>query len=412
MAAGNITISSIQNDLKITYAKGLEVLAYKNRPLLGMIKKVTTFEGRTYNFGVRNAAMQGRSATFATAQANRGTNEYNEFAVPRKKNYAIFRIDGEVIAAGKGDGAYADALADAVEGAIQVISDDMATNLFRSSTGTRGVRGSLPAATTLQLDTPEDVVNFDVGMEVGASATDGGGAARVGTATITAIDRVNGILTTDGAGWAAQIAAFADGDFLFTAGDYDAKMQGLNSWVPIDRTGLATAFNGVTRSVDPTRLAGMTFDGSGAPIETTLNNAVGKAMLQGVMSLDTALMNPIDMQDLIVALSNRIREPRTTTRKASTVGKAEIGYKGVVVTTPAGQDIEVFADPFAPKGFVRILTLDSWELRTAGQAPGFLQYDDAGKILRVSDDDSYEGRLGYYGNVVCRRPGENMVVTL
>lgn len=141
MAAGNITISSIQNDLKITYAKGLEVLAYKNRPLLGMIKKVTTFEGRTYNFGVRNAAMQGRSATFATAQANRGTNEYNEFAVPRKKNYAIFRIDGEVIAAGKGDGAYADALADAVEGAIQVISDDMATNLFRSSTGTRGVRG-------------------------------------------------------------------------------------------------------------------------------------------------------------------------------------------------------------------------------------------------------------------------------
>lgn len=411
MAAGNVSIANITNDLKITYAKRLEVLAYTKRPFLGMIPKVTEFNGRSYNQAIRNAAMQGRSAAFATAQANRGANVYNEFTVPRTKNYAIFRIDGEVLAAGKGDGAYADALADSIEGAIEVISNDMSTNLYRSESGTRGVRGSLTAPTVLQLDTVEDVVNFEVFMEVGASATNGGGAARVGTATITAIDRDAGTLTTDGAGWAAQIAAFADGDFLFTAGDYDAKMQGMDSWVPQDRTGLAVAFNGVTRSTDPTCLAGMTFDGLGGAIETTLNNAVGRAARLGCGTLDVGLFNPVDMQDLVNALTNRIREPRTTTKKASMVGKAEIGYEGILVTTPMGTTIECFADPFAPKGIVRLLTLDSWMLKTAGKAPDFLMFDD-NKILRTGDEDSYEGRMGYYGNVVCKRPGDNMVVTL
>tara|TARA_R110000868_G_scaffold93573_7_gene258808 strand:+ start:1024 stop:2256 length:1233 start_codon:yes stop_codon:yes gene_type:complete len=408
MAAGTITLANISNSLKITYAKGMEKIAYKNHPLLGMIPKESEFEGKSYNQSIRNAAMQGRSATFTTAQAQVGTNEYNEFTITARKNYSIFRIEGQVIAMAKGAGAYVEQLSDAIDGAIQVITDDMSTNLYRGASGTRGRVAAFPAATTLQLATIEDVINFELGMEVGSSATDGTGAADVGTATITAIDRVNGILTTDGGGWVAQIPAILVNNFLFTSGDYNLKMQGLDSWVPTDRTGLAVAFNGVTRSVDPDRLAGMFFDGAGGPIETTLNNAVGLAFRMGCRTIDTCMMNPVDMGDLVNAISNRIREPRPTTRKAETVGKASIGYEGFAVTTPSGT-IEVFSDPFCPKGTFRLLTLDTWKLKTAGKAPDFLMADDQ-KILRVAADDAYEGRVGYYGNVVCKNPGANMVV--
>lgn len=408
-----IDIAAVQGNLKIVYAEAMEVLGYTDRPLFGMLPKVTTFEGKNYTFAVQNANTQGRSADFGKAGTNSNANTYNDFAVTRRRNYGRFALSGEVLASAKGKGAFVDEITSTINGCIENFSNDVAGNLYRSGSGSRGVVAAFPAATTLQLASPTDAAMFDVGMELQASATDGGGAVLAGTATVTGIDRENGILTTDGAGWVAQIPALVVGNYLFADGDYDLKIQGLKDWIPASTAGLAAPFNGVVRSTDPVRLAGQRFSGGGAPIEETINNAVGKAMQQGAMKFDSLFMSPIDMQALVNALTNRIREPRPATGKASGSkgAVADVGYEGVSVTTPMGKTVKVFADPWCPQGTGYLLTLSSWELRSTAKVPDFLDFDKKGQILRVNNEDAYEGRIGCYANLLCKRPFENMVIT-
>jgi hypothetical protein len=251
-------------------------------------------------------------------------------------------------------------------------------------------------------------------MTLQLSATDGGTVVRVGTATITEIDREQGILTTGGAGWVAQIPGAVAADFIFTDGDYDQKIQGLKDWIPASTAGLATPFNGVVRSVDPVRLAGQRFVGGGAPYEETINNAAGQLVQQGGSKCDHLFMSPVDMQSWVNALTNRIREPRPAASGVAMGSKgpiAEVGYQGIQVTTPMGKIIKVFGDPWCPVGTAYVLTMDSWVLKSTSKVPDFLDFDKAGQILRVADEDAYEGRIGCYANLYCKRPKDNMVIT-
>ena len=307
-----INIAAVANNLKIVYAEGMENLGYEARPLFGMIPKMTGFVGKNFTFAVMNAGNQGRSADFVKAGTNSGSNRYEDFVVTRRRNYGRFALEGEVLAASKDKGAFVDEITQIINATIDTFANDVAANLYRSGSGSRGVISSFPVATQLQLANVTDAACFEVGMELQLSATDGGGAVRVGTATITAIDRATGILTTDGGGWVAQIPGAVAGDFIFTDGDYDLKIHGLKDWIPASTAGLATPFLGVTRSVDPVRLAGQRYDGGGNPIEETINNAVGSAMQQGALRFDSLFMSPVDMQELVNALTNRIREPRQT----------------------------------------------------------------------------------------------------
>lgn len=408
-----INIAAVANNLKIVYAEGMENLGYEARPLFGMIPKMTGFVGKNFTFAVMNAGNQGRSADFVKAGTNSGSNRYEDFVVTRRRNYGRFALEGEVLAASKDKGAFVDEITQIINATIDTFANDVAANLYRSGSGSRGVISSFPVATQLQLANVTDAACFEVGMELQLSATDGGGAVRVGTATITAIDRATGILTTDGGGWVAQIPGAVAGDFIFTDGDYDLKIHGLKDWIPASTAGLATPFLGVTRSVDPVRLAGQRYDGGGNPIEETINNAVGSAMQQGALRFDSLFMSPVDMQELVNALTNRIREPRQTMGKASG-SKGEIstiGYDGIMITTPMGKTIKVYGDPWCASGTGYLLTLDTWQLRSTAKVPDFLDFDGAGKILRLNDEDAYEGRIGAYCDLVCKRPFDNMVIT-
>jgi hypothetical protein len=408
-----INIAAVQNNLKIVYADGMEYLGYDSRPFLGMVPKVTKFEGKNFTFAVQNANNQGRSADFVKAGINSGANVYNDFVLNRRRNYGRFAIEGEVLAASTGKGAFVEEITATINGTVDTFSDDVACNLFRSGSGSRGVIAAFPTPNTLQLTNATDAACFDVNMRLEASVTDGGTVVLGGAATITAIDRELGILTTGGAGWVAQIPGLVPGNFLFTDGDYDLKIQGLKDWIPASTAGLATPFNGVIRSVDPVRLAGQRFNGGGAPIEESINNGVGQAMQQGGSKFDTLLMSPVDMQSLVNALTNRIREPRVATGRAmgSKGPIAEIGYEGIMITTPMGKTIKVFADPWCPVGTGYLLTMDSWVLRSTAKVPDFLDFDGVGKILRLNDQDAYEGRIGCYANLMCSRPKDNMVFT-
>jgi hypothetical protein len=59
-----------------------------------------------------------------------------------------------------------------------------------------------------------------------------------------------------------------------------------------------------------------------------------------------------------------------------------------------------------------MLQMDTWSFESAGEAPGILAADGVSPILRVSNADSYEVRIGYYGQVICEAPNYNCVITL
>jgi hypothetical protein len=53
----------------------------------------------------------------------------------------------------------------------------------------------------------------------------------------------------------------------------------------------------------------------------------------------------------------------------------------------------------------------TWKLYSLGAAPKMLELDGL-PMLRITDDDAYEGRMGYYANLGCTAPGFNAVVTM
>ena len=59
-----------------------------------------------------------------------------------------------------------------------------------------------------------------------------------------------------------------------------------------------------------------------------------------------------------------------------------------------------------------MLQLNTWSLNTLGGAPQILDGDGVGTMLRVSNLDAYEVRVGMYGNIACTAPGYNCRVAL
>ena len=68
--------------------------------------------------------------------------------------------------------------------------------------------------------------------------------------------------------------------------------------------------------------------------------------------------------------------------------------------------VKCVSDINVPQSQIFCLQLDSWDLFSLNAAPHILDYDNQ-QILRVSDDDAYQIRIGSYANLRCRAPAFN-----
>ena len=368
---------------------------YKDHPFLQLLAKNEKFTGDNMVVPVGYGNTNRRSATFSTASSASSGESAAKFNVTRVQDYALADIDREAILASKGrEGAFVDAVKYVMDGALFKIKNSLASSVFRKSTGSVGAVGSI-STTVLTLADPEDVVNFEVNDEIKLSATDGG-AARSGSATVTAVDRDAGTLTTD-SNWATQITGATAGDFLTHDGDLNAKMSGLEDWLDSS----AGALFGVTRTVDPVRLAGVHVTGTSLPIAEALNKACARVAREGGTT-DCIVLNHGQWE----ALSNSLQSQMHfyTGKKGG-----EVGFPFFIVNTPAGP-AKVVADRFCPADVAYALDMSTWKLASLGKAPHI--FDDDGVMIRNSGSDSYEVRVGYYGQLVCQHPGANARVTL
>jgi len=239
-------------------------------------------------------------------------------------------------------------------------------------------------------------------MSVSAAAAQSSGGLRTGTTTVTAVDSILGTITLTSA---AAITSFADNDFLFRTGDRNLCLAGVQSWLPYDNrsTNLSASFYGVTRSANPTRLGGVASDLSALPIEQAISRAVTLVEAEGGQP-DYAFLNYEDFEDLRNALGSKVQYVEATTNSSATK-YGTIGFAGIGIHGSKGK-VTVLADRTVVPGRCYMLTTKSWKLRSLGPLVDVFDTDGL-PFLRVSNSDSVEIRLTFYGNLVCRAPGWN-----
>ncbi len=362
------------------------------------------------NFGGRNLPIpliygnpQGRSATFATAQTRgAATNSLIEaFTLTRVKDYSIATIDNETLEASKGNAnAFMEAATTEIDGAINSLPRSLAVGMFRDSTGWIGQVNAEPteaATTTITLKNTNDITNFEVGMQLVIwSATSGGtqknfdGSTTAGA--ISAINRSAGTITISQT--YNSSGTIAANDYLFVNGDRGLKMSGLEAWLPASDPG-ATAFFGVDRSVDVTRLGGQRYAATNIPLEEALIEGASRVAREGG-KIDHYFMDYSKYAQLEKSLGSKVQYVDLKVN-------ADIGFRGIMLNGPRGM-VKVIPDQNCPSDRCFGVQLDTWKLYSLGKAVRVIDTDGL-QMLRQASADGVEVRYGFYGNLGCKAPG-------
>jgi hypothetical protein len=321
-------------------------------------------------------------------------------------------------------GAFVDEASRTMDNGFRNISNNMAFELFYGGTASRGQIGSGGVAvvgTTLSftLSNPQQVVQFEGGMSLQATATDGGPAltgsgSNVLVAQIASVNRGTGAITavviqdTFSSTWSAGNYLQIYGDIGVAGATTIAGMLGLSgmqAWVPFSDPPSNDNFWGVNRSADPTRLAGLRYNATANTISEGLTNALGFANREGA-SIDLIVIDFVSYTTLVNELGAKVQYVMLEH------DEVPVAFEAIHFHSAYGK-IPVLADRSCQPQTAWCLTVDTWKLRTLGKAPHILTYGMEGlEGLRVGNADALEIRVAYYGNLICSAPGYNMNVQL
>lgn len=377
-------------------------LFYKRAPLLAMLPKDTDAYGEHVKVPLLYGHPQGRSATFADARANVSGSNYAAFEMDTVDDYAVAVITGRAIDKGKKDkGSFIRTFRGELMGSQKQLKRSLVHALYRNGGGAIA-RVSSISTTTLTVTDPADMVFVEVGMELQLSATDGtSGSVRSGSATVTAVDRQAGTIETD-SNWTTQISGATANDYVFVDGDFGNKASGLDAWIPATAPG-ATAFHGVDRSADTTRLGGVRYDGSSQPIEEALIDGCELVVREGGEP-DVIVVHTKTFANLAKAMSSKVEYGRRDAYDA------KLSFKTIKLACSHG-DVDIVGDPNCQLNVGWALQLDTWTLYSMGEVPRLLD-DDGNPYLRQNDADGVEIRSVYRAELGCGAPGWNGRITL
>lgn len=378
-------------------AQKVQQMAYAKNPALALIPKDEETGGKYYPVPVVFEVNQGRSSTFSNAQGNQTPAQIAEFLVTRKSDYDVATIDNQTMEAAMSDkGAFLRMSTLLIDSAIRGCTISAASSLFRSGTGSIGTISSISSG-VITLTNPADVAQFGINQTLQANATDGG-TPRAALGYVISRSIRNGTITvasTAIGGAAASPTAWAANDFLLVQGDNNNKFSGFAAWLPLTDPTSSDNFYGVNRSVDY-RLFGVSYDGSGQPIEEAV---IDHSLLLGRegSGVDHCITNFGSYAALVKALGTR-RE------YIDLQGPAAVGFRGIVIDGAAGP-LRCFADRSCQVQTAFMLQLDTWKLISLGAVPKVLRYEDRVEMLRVYNSDAAEARIASYCNLINNAPG-------
>jgi hypothetical protein len=399
------TVTSLDGVLKVFYDDmKVKLMQYGESTLLAVMPRMTKFTGKNLPIPILFSTPAGRGTSIANAQASAAPARTTDFVLTRAKDYGVVTIDNYALEASEGDkGSFLSARVTEIDGMFKQLTRSISTAIYGTGSGSIGKVGVL-STVTLTLDDLEQIVNFDIDMVISASSADASGA-RSGTATVTGIDRDLGTLTT-GSNWTSQISGLIVGDFLQVSGDLAAKVTGLGGWIPATAP-TNTAFFGVDRSVEKTRLGGVRVPSTVAPagiaIEEKIMRSVARVAREGAKP-DLFVLNFAQFANLQASLGTRVQYGEVQT------GDGEYGFRSIQITCGTSV-VDVLADAYCPSNVGYIIQKDTWKLYSLGEVPRF-ENSDGLTMLRQTTNDGVEVRAKYYAQLGCVAPGYNGRVAL
>lgn len=387
---------------------------FKDRPMLGLLQKFEGFTGRNMPMVAVYGNPQGRSASFSEAQGNSTSTKLEDFLLDIVSDYSVAQMTGEVVDRTESDkGAFLKALKSTIDFAMDSLADAIETFLPRSGTGTIGQvsSGSTVSAQTITLESIDDVANFEVGMTLRGTSTDGG-AYDTGEEVLAGVNRSTGVLTATSAAWNTVMTALAASDFLVVSGDAanagaNVKISGFQAWLPSTAPTSGDSFFGVDRSAD-SRLYGIYHDGSAQTMEDALIDGQSKSAQQGG-SPDLGFVNHVKMRRLIKELgANKEFTSVNATGPKGLV--AEVGYRSVYIQGDKTA-IRMVAANKCPSNDAFLLEQKNATLFSIGR---HIRLDDrdGNRILRQASSDGYEVRIKFRGNFCLKNPIGSVRVNL
>lgn len=384
-------------------------LVYKKNPLLALVEKDESpsgFSGKYIPVPLVYATPQGRSANFVNAQTNQTAPGLSSFFVYRVSNYQLVTITNELLEATKDNaGAFVDEAKLNMDTGFRNISNDLAHDLFSDGSGSRGTYGLTTGSITagvIILDNPGNIVNFEVGMALVSYSVAGNVYTQSTGANLGYVIAVNRNMpnptvtvsaTAGGAagtptGWSSAFPYIGvQGDVAFgtiTATTGFFKVSGLGAWLPLSVSN-TDSFWGVNRSVEPSRLAGVVFNGSSESIEEALIDGATQVALNGGQP-DMCFMNFNSYAALEKSLGSKVMYVDVKH------DEADIAFAGIRIHAPYGP-ITIVPDRSCPAQTAYLLQMDTWKLRSLNKAPHVLTYGLEGlEGIRVGNADALEIR--------------------
>ncbi len=400
----------------------LKDLVYRKNPALALIPKDESPDGLAGKYlpvPVIFGDPQGRSASFANAQTNQTAVSDISFFVYVAQNYQLATIQNLFIEQTKNKAAaFVDGVKLTMDKSFRNISNNMASDLFGNGSGALGAISSITSGVIVLTD-PSRVTQFEVGQTLVSYSTSGltatistGGALgyvvavnRSFTAPTVTVSATAGGGAGTPSSWSTSFPNLAvQGDVNFASGGLGIgnglaqKMVGFGGWLPTTAPTTNDSFWGVDRSVDPTRLAGVTLDVSSESLEEGLIDLATAINLNGGEP-DMCFINFTSYAALLKAVGSKVQYVQVEH------DMADLSFKALHLQTPMGP-IPVIPDRSCPARTAYMLQMDTWKMRTIGKAPHILTYGPEGlEGLRTSSADALEIRIGNYGNITCSAPG-------
>lgn len=410
------TLDNSQPILKRLYPNGVEEVLYKESRLFELCKKDTTFFGEDAAVVVRISGTNGQSPNFADALASQGASTKVRFIVNRKKEYHIYSIDGEAIAAtGSDKGAIVKVIKDENKEAMYKFGRRMqklAAGKGGGSIGTIHASTNL-ATTTLLLGSRLDVQWLEIGDYVQFAQNDGSSPSASqadlrgsgASLRVVSIDREASPVEVVMSAALNTVTGITVGDNIFVRGSYARTMTGLRGWLPEVAPSPAENFMGVDRTdYDLIRVAGYRYvSNGGGSYQDILLRGCAEAANHGI-TVNTLFMGSIDFAEFILEIgAQRLRDSKDS----------KVGYQFIEIYTPCAEGgvLKVVHDAAIPTGYGWAFRKEDFVLATAGPCPSMLDHGGLGGkgLLMPADDDALQGRLGCYGNFKFMNPGNAVI---
>jgi hypothetical protein len=393
--------------------------SYGENPLFAFMKKERgqMAGGRRYVQPVEFGHPGGATSEYVKAMTNGTASSYEDFLIPRKKQYQRVQVDHELMFATESQRESFRKALDEFDRGFKGLGEKIGRRIYRTQGGSMGrMDNASVAVTVITLEDKASSFNFHIGQKLTFAAADGSGSERDSgdTTTVTAVDHENGLITVEDQ-LNTKITGIGLTDYVFTSGDFNQCLAGLEDWLPVDdrSTKLAASFNSVTRSAAPDYLGGIYMDGTAmGGLDEVIIKLVGKLGKYGAQT-SHILANPESLSDLELLSNSKMRiVAELNTKVIGEAGEVLVGFSGYRAVV-GGRSVKIYGDRNCPSNRLHALQLDTWTLWHTGKLVNWLGEAYTGQRLRPSEnDDCAEARLGSYQNVGCSAPGWNGVAKI